>query len=391
MNNIFNIKNINKKYIMKLLFIILLLFTSLIVIKKLIIKKPPIKIGLVNTLTGAASTSTIIIRDVAIFMIEEINRKGGIKGHKLELIIKNDKLDPEVALKVDQELIDEGVVAIIGHSFSSLALKVAPLLNDNNIIMICPTVKSTELTGLDDNFLRLTIPLDKDAKATAKIASSNLNLKKMAIVYDLINQDLTKPTTFFLKKEFKSLEGTITADISFNSKENFSARNIARKIIESGSDGVYIITDAIHTALICQHLRINNSQIKIIVHGWAFNDATFISEGGKAIEGVIGTYLTDMRLASEKYKKFEKRFKEKYKSELSGPAQLTYETLGILSDALSKTTDPKKIKNVILQQKEFEAVDGKIRFDKYGDSIRPLHIMEIQNGKMKNIGTILCE
>ena len=131
-----------------LLFLIIIIFFTILLISKLLIKKPPIKIGFANTLTGVASTSTIKIRNVTILAVEELNKKGGINGRMIKLIIKDDRFDPEVALQVDQELIDEGVVAIIGHSFSSLCLKVAPLIKKNNILMLTPTAQSPKLTGL---------------------------------------------------------------------------------------------------------------------------------------------------------------------------------------------------------------------------------------------------
>ena len=378
----------NKRNILIFSIALLIIITSIILINKIIFKKTPVKIGFVNTLTGSASTSTIKIRDIAVLAVEKINQEGGIKGRKIELIIKDDKFDPEEALRVDQELIDEGVIAIIGHSFSSLALKVAPLINSSDIIMICPTVKSSELTGVDDNFLRLALPIDTDAKITAQIASDKFGLKKMGFVYDLINQELSEPTLYYFKNEIERLGGEISAVIPFDSRREFFARNIAKKIIQSEADGIYIIADAIHTALICQHLKINNSKIKTIAHGWAFNDPIFINEGGNAVEGVISTYMTDMMLANEEYTAFEDEYKKRFGNQLSGAAQLTYEALQILFDALSKTNDPKNLKDTILKQKSFNGIDGKIAFDKYGDPIRPLHIMEIQNGKARNIGTI---
>ena len=379
----------NKRIILILLLIIILFVT--IIIKKFLIKKPPIKIGFVNTLTGTVSTSTIKMRDVIVLAVEEVNKKGGINGRKIKLIIKDDKFDPDTALKVDQELIDEGVVAIIGHTFSSLCLKVAQLINKNDILMITPTAQSTKLIGLDDNFLRIIVSVDKEVSAGAIAATKIFNAKKMSIVYDMINPGLSLPAIEYFKNEFEKHGGEISTTIPFNSREKFSAPTIVKKIIKSNVDAVYIVANGINTALICQHLKINNSPINIIAHGWAIGDPAFISEGGQSIEGVIGTNHIDINLANKKYLSFEQKFHERFGEEIIGPAFAAYEAINILIEALSKTTNPKKIKETILKIKTFEGIDSKIVFDKYGDPIRSLIVMKIKNGEYVKIDTVVLE
>ena len=50
--------------------------------------------------------------------MDQCNRAGGIKGRKIELIMKDDQQNPEMARKAVRELISEGVVAIIGPGTS---------------------------------------------------------------------------------------------------------------------------------------------------------------------------------------------------------------------------------------------------------------------------------
>ena len=386
-------KTLWKKILLLITFIIaILIVTSIILAKKLTKKETPIKIGIVSTLTGSGSTTGIQVRDAAILAAEEINQRGGINGRMIELIIKDDKFDPEEALRVDHALIDNGVVAIIGHVYSTLAVKTVPLMNKKNILLISPTVKSDELTGLDDNLLKLNIPLDKDAKITAQMAFSRLNLKNVAVVYDMINPKFTESTFNHFKLEFEKLGGIISAAITFNSKENFTAKNIAKKIIKSKAKGIYIITDAIHAALICQHLRINNCNIKIIVSEWALTDLVFVYDGGNSIEKSIGISSFYINSNNEKFLDFKSNYLDRFGQIASTfTAQPSYEAMQILSYALSKTDDPKKLKDIILKQKTFDGLDGKIVFDKYGDCLRNLYILEIQNSKLSAIEKITVE
>ena len=77
--------------------------------------KPPVKLGFVGGLTGKLSDMGTAVRNGVILAVEEANKEGGINGRQIVLITRDDKNDPEIALAVDRELINEGVVAIIGH------------------------------------------------------------------------------------------------------------------------------------------------------------------------------------------------------------------------------------------------------------------------------------
>jgi branched-chain amino acid transport system substrate-binding protein len=79
------------------------------------------KIGFVGGLTGKSSDLGIQGRNSVMLAVEEINSQGGINGRPLQLITKDDKQDPQTALKVDRELIDEGVITIIGHMTSTMS------------------------------------------------------------------------------------------------------------------------------------------------------------------------------------------------------------------------------------------------------------------------------
>ncbi len=111
----------------------ILLLVFLIIFQLYPLKKEKIKIGLSTTLTGPYSTTGVQFRNGAMFAVEELNNSGGINGHPVELITRDDKANPEEALRVDQELIDNGVVAILGHYISTICVKAVPLMNKNNI------------------------------------------------------------------------------------------------------------------------------------------------------------------------------------------------------------------------------------------------------------------
>jgi CheY-like chemotaxis protein len=74
--------------------------------------KGPIKVGFVGGLTGRLSDLGIEGRDGVILAVEEVNQAGGIRGRPVELITKDDRSDPETAVKVAEDNITNQQVAL---------------------------------------------------------------------------------------------------------------------------------------------------------------------------------------------------------------------------------------------------------------------------------------
>lgn len=167
--------------------------------------KKPIKVGFVGCLTGRLSDLGTAGRNGAILAVEQINEAGGINGRPVELIVKDDKQDPEVAVQVDQELIEEGVAAIIGHMTSAMSMVAVPLMNKEKMLMISPTTSTNKLTGIDDYFLRITPPSKIQTDHLAGHAFNVMELRKMAGVYDLSNRAFAEGAYNNFKSEFENI------------------------------------------------------------------------------------------------------------------------------------------------------------------------------------------
>ncbi|MGM0427217.1 MAG: ABC transporter substrate-binding protein, partial [Thermodesulfobacteriota bacterium] len=85
-------------------------------------EKEPIKLGFSGCLTGRLSDLGTSGRNGAILAVEQVNEAGGINGRPVELIVRDDRQNKAEALRVDQELMAEGVVAIIGHMTSTMSI-----------------------------------------------------------------------------------------------------------------------------------------------------------------------------------------------------------------------------------------------------------------------------
>lgn len=99
-----------------------------------------IKIGLVFSLTGGTAITEECMYNSAVLAIDEINKAGGINGKKIEYVVKDYATDPDTAVKVVREMIQQdGICAIVGPYTSSARVAIEPLMEEYNIPLIYPT------------------------------------------------------------------------------------------------------------------------------------------------------------------------------------------------------------------------------------------------------------
>ncbi len=106
-----------------------------------------VKIGYAGALTGAVSYLGLDMRRGAEMAIENINAKGGVKGRKLELIVRDDEHDPVKTVASYRQLIErQGAVAMLGATNSASMLAVTPLINDQfKVPTICPHTDANDI------------------------------------------------------------------------------------------------------------------------------------------------------------------------------------------------------------------------------------------------------
>src|SRR5208337_2346670 len=94
----------------------------------------PIKVGIVDTFSGPASTYTNDVRDGFKIALDQINAKGGVLGRKIEFVTRDDKFKPDLALQAAKELVmREKVDLLMGTINSAGALAVSDIAKKEKI------------------------------------------------------------------------------------------------------------------------------------------------------------------------------------------------------------------------------------------------------------------
>jgi urea transport system substrate-binding protein len=100
---------------------------------------PPIRIGLLHSLSGTLALSEVPVRNAALLAIDEINAQGGVLGRKIEWIVADGESDPAVFAREAERLIaEEEVVALFGCWTSVSRKAVLPIVEAANSLLWYP-------------------------------------------------------------------------------------------------------------------------------------------------------------------------------------------------------------------------------------------------------------
>ncbi len=348
--------------------------------------KEEIKIGFAGSLTGRSSALGVSARNGVLLAVEELNEKGGIKGTKVKLIIKDDRNDTYIAKNEINELIENNVSAIIGNVTSEMSAAVLPFINKEEVLMISPTTSSCKLSYLDDFFLRVSPANNEEQDMIANYAYKDMNLKNISVIYDLSNRTYTKEFYEGFKIKYEKIGGSIAKNIGFISGSNISYKLLSEELIDLKPDGVFIIANTIDTALLCQQLKKINPEIPIIASFWAMTEE-ILEYGSKSVEGVIFSQVVDKNCDKKTYEIFKEKYYNRFNKEPNYGAVLGYETAQVLFEGIKLSSDlnSEDIKKAILKKEKFNGLQGEFEINKYGDAVRECYLFVVENGKFKRL------
>ena len=110
----------------------------------------PVKIGMVNPLTGVLSALAQSEVDGAKYAEAEINKKGGILGRPVQLLVEDSANDVGTGVQKTNKLIDrDKVSAVLGDVNSGIAYAMSQVTSDKKVFHIVPGGHTDPITGAD--------------------------------------------------------------------------------------------------------------------------------------------------------------------------------------------------------------------------------------------------
>lgn len=327
-----------------------------------------IKIGVAQPLSGNLAALGQDLLNGVTLAVEEINKEGyKVKGKTVtfEVVAVDDKANADIGKEVAQQLVDAGVVAVIGHLNSGVSIATAPIYAAANIpqLAISTNPKFTQL-GLDTTF-RLVANDTLQAKAIGSYSSSQFSGTRYALQDD--GTPYGKDLAVGAELQLKAAKKDILVKQSFDDKtvafDDFAAKLKAENIEVL----VSTVSDFQILALIEALKKIDYRKITIL--GADTIKTTDMLKGTGVIKGL---YATTPVLDAREFTAgaaFLDKYRAKFKKDPAYAGHYTYDAMYVLAAAIrrAESAKPKDIVAMLKKIDGYAPVTGSMKWDDKGE------------------------
>jgi branched-chain amino acid transport system substrate-binding protein len=149
----------------------------------------PVRVGLIAPLTGGSADFGNSVRLGAELAVKEINEAGGLLGRPLELVIRDDKANPDEGRKVSEDLVlKEKVDFTVGFCNTGVAMKALDVFQTNKHLLMVPCSQGTAVTTkyppAESYIFRVAPPDNVNARFLINEIVDRRKIKRVAIFAD---------------------------------------------------------------------------------------------------------------------------------------------------------------------------------------------------------------
>lgn len=313
---------------------------------------------------------------------DEINQAGGINGHKLDVMIEDDKGKPGLAAASITKLVQGGqVIAIIGGGTSNNSSAAAPEAQAAKVPLVAPSSTDPQVTQVGDYIFRTCFIDAFQGYVMAKFAVNTLNAKKAGILLDF-NSSYSRGLADFFELSFTRLGGQVVSKQLYTAGDR-DYRGQLNTLQAATPDVIFIPGYYEDVAMMAKQARqLGVTQALLGADGW---DAPELWErGGDALNG---SYISSHYSAEDQsplVQKFVKEYKQHYGNlQPDAHAALGYDSMRVVAEAIQRAggLGGAKLRDELAATKSFAGVTGLITIDAERNAVKPAVVLKLQDGR----------
>ncbi len=327
----------------------------------------PIKVGALLSVTGPAAFLGAPEAKTLQMLVDEVNAGGGLRGRKVQLVLKDTGGSPEKAISFARQLMEEEkVFAIIGPSTSGETMAVKNLVEEGKTILLSCAAAEVIVNPVARHVFNVP---QKDRYAAVKIFQQ---MKKLGVT----RIGLLSSNTGFGKagkEQVEKLAPQYGIQIAVNDVYDKAATDLTAEVTKLKAANVQALLNwSIEPA---QAIVIKNARqlgLKIpIFQSHGFGNIQYVKAAGAAAEGVYfpaGRLLVASGLPEQNPQKpvllaYKKAYEKRYGEEVSTFGGHAYDSFRLLSRAVEQVgADREKVRAAIENMKGFVGTAGVFSF-----------------------------
>jgi branched-chain amino acid transport system substrate-binding protein len=351
-----------------------------------------IKIGVIAELTGDVPAVGASCKNAAEMAVAEVNDAGGIqlgdKKYRIKLLIEDNAGKADQSASSAQKLItQQKVTAIVGPNASRYALPAAEIAETSKVVLITPwsTAPKATLdsrTGASKKYVFRACFIDPfQGRVLAKFALDNLKLKKAAVLYDVASE-YNKGIAEFFKEVYEQNGGKVVAFETYTTNDkDFSSQ--LTKIKQAAPDVIFLPNYYSEVPLQIQQAKRLGITVPFIgSDSWGSEELVKLCSKDCNDYYFSTHYAADA--STDATQKFIASYKTKYGTTPDDVAALTYDSFGLLWQALKTAgkNDRQAVRDALAKIPQYEGITGNMQFKEgSGDPVKSAVILKIKDGK----------
>ncbi len=317
---------------------------------------------MITPLTGSVAYNGTANANGAKLAVQERNKKGGVLGKQIELIIEDEQCQPAKAVNAAEKLIQRDKVPVIAGAFCSTATAaIMPLAEKYSTPLLSGVSSAVDLTERNNKWFFRTAETDLImAHAFARILVETLKLKNVA--YIGLNDDWGRGGVVEFSKEVETLGGKTSLKEYFEPGTT-DFYTLLTRIRAAAPDGVFVAAQTQDGSIVVRQMKELGLTTKVFgVGSWATPD--FIKLTQDASEGIYAAVPYASTLDTPANKEFVAKFQAAYNNLPDKYSIAGYNALNIVMEAIERAgeANPSKIRDA-LEKTSYQGPNGKFEFN----------------------------
>jgi branched-chain amino acid transport system substrate-binding protein len=352
-----------------------------------------IPIGFFAPITGPAAADGASAKHAVELGLKEVNDGGGINGRKVNLIIYDDRLNPQEAVAIANKLIEKDkVVGVASGSYSGPTRVTAPIFQKAGMPMVAGYAVHPDVTWdpkekkPNDFCFRNGFLGEIEGAAAAEFAVKNLKAKKIALIF--MDNDFGRAISSGFAERAEKLGAAVLTKQMYKFPGEKDFRPFLTRIKEGNPDVIFAAGYYNEAASIVRQSKELGIKSQILGEE-GFDSPKFLEIAGAAAEGVIIATNLDRDDPRPLVQNFLKNYRKAYNEDADMVGASSYDAFMILVNAIRKAgTDPKAIQKALLETKDYNGLTGKISRFVQGEVVKPVQIQVVKGGKFRRLGVV---
>ena len=347
-----------------------------------------IKIGFFGPLTGSVAADGASAKQAVELALKEVNAAGGILGRPVELVVYDDRLNPQEAVAIAHKLIErDQVVGVVSGAFSGPSRVTAPLFARAGVPMVTAYAVHPDITrGSDSNF-RIGFLGAVDGAAAGEYAVTALRSRRPAVLS--VDSDFGREIAagFTRQVEKRGVKVILQQMYAYPAERDF--RPLLTRIQAAGPDLLFAAGYHDVAALMTLQARELGITAQFLTKG-GFDSPKFIELAKGTAEGVIVATNLDRDDPRPAVQARLAAYEAAYHSALDMVGASSFDAFTVLALAIQHagTTDRQAVIAALKATADYDGLTGKIRVFVKGEAVKPVQFQIVKGGRFRRHGVV---